>query len=201
MSTRRTKRLAVICAIIFLTAIAAVLQTDLGSSAANYLWTKLRGRYTVNERVQMYGETVATRLRPEFDAAAIAYPPRELAFVAFKDTARLQVYARALASEAWHRVREYPILGMSGGPGPKLRAGDRQVPEGVYRAEFLNANSRYLVVDTNDTETPLQPPPGYAWASLAQLTELTRHGHYLNVEARTLLACLNAMATQPRGGA
>jgi murein L,D-transpeptidase YafK len=32
---------------------------------------------------------------------------------------------------------------MSGGPGPKLRPGDRQVPEGVYRAEFLNANSRY----------------------------------------------------------
>ncbi|MFS8102151.1 NDP-hexose 2,3-dehydratase family protein [Lentzea alba] len=76
--------------------------------------------------------------------------------------------------------------------------------EAVHSEEggrFLNANSRYLVVDTNDTQTPLNPPPGYAWASLAQLTALTRHGHYLNVEARTLLACLNATAAQPRGGA
>ncbi|MEV6236652.1 NDP-hexose 2,3-dehydratase family protein [Lentzea sp. NPDC051838] len=76
--------------------------------------------------------------------------------------------------------------------------------EAVHSEEggrFLNASSRYLVVDTNDTETPLDPPPGYAWASLAQLTELTRHGHYLNVEARTLLACLNALSTQPKGGA
>jgi oxidase EvaA len=29
----------------------------------------------------------------------------------------------------------------------------------------------------------------------AQLTTLVRHGHYVNVQGRTLLACLNAMRT------
>jgi len=29
-------------------------------------------------------------------------------------------------------VRAYPILGASGTLGPKLRQGDRQVPEGIY---------------------------------------------------------------------
>jgi len=40
-------------------------------------------------------------------------------------------------------LRDYPIRGMSGTLGPKLREGDRQVPEGLYRVESLNPNSRY----------------------------------------------------------
>jgi murein L,D-transpeptidase YafK len=38
-------------------------------------------------------------------------------------------------------VRSYPILGASGTLGPKLREGDRQVPEGVYAIVYLNPNS------------------------------------------------------------
>lgn len=37
----------------------------------------------------------------------------------------------------------YPLLGASGGPGPKLREGDRQVPEGFYTIESLNPNSLF----------------------------------------------------------
>lgn len=40
-------------------------------------------------------------------------------------------------------IASYPIVAASGGPGPKLREGDRQVPEGVYRVEGLNPNSAY----------------------------------------------------------
>ncbi|MEU7593308.1 NDP-hexose 2,3-dehydratase family protein [Streptomyces sp. NPDC039022] len=64
---------------------------------------------------------------------------------------------------------------------------------------FLNARSRYLVVDAEGTGAALDPPAGFVWATPAQLRALTRHGHYLNVEARTLLACLNAMAIRTRG--
>ncbi|MFI2200290.1 NDP-hexose 2,3-dehydratase family protein [Streptomyces sp. NPDC020192] len=63
---------------------------------------------------------------------------------------------------------------------------------------FLHARSRYLAVDA--AEAPLEAPPGFIWATPAQLRALTRHGHYLNVEARTLLACLNAAATRSREG-
>ncbi|WP_432067599.1 NDP-hexose 2,3-dehydratase family protein [Streptomyces sp. C10-9-1] len=65
---------------------------------------------------------------------------------------------------------------------------------------FLGATSRYLAVDAEGTAAALDPPPGYMWATPAQLRALTRHGHYLNVEARTLLACLNAVAARSRGG-
>jgi murein L,D-transpeptidase YafK len=40
-------------------------------------------------------------------------------------------------------VRSYPILAASGRLGPKLRQGDKQVPEGLYRIESLNPNSRF----------------------------------------------------------
>ncbi|MGW2013519.1 NDP-hexose 2,3-dehydratase family protein [Streptomyces sp. NPDC001927] len=60
---------------------------------------------------------------------------------------------------------------------------------------FLNAESRYLLVDADDDpRVPLDPPPGYRWVTPGQLTSLVRHGHYVNVQARTLLACLNATA-------
>lgn len=53
------------------------------------------------------------------------------------------------------RVVEYPILAASGTTGPKLKEGDRQVPEGFYKVSFLNPNSRFhlsLRVDYPSTE-------------------------------------------------
>ena len=38
-------------------------------------------------------------------------------------------------------IRSFAILGASGGLGPKLRQGDRQVPEGIYPIAYLNPNS------------------------------------------------------------
>jgi len=40
-------------------------------------------------------------------------------------------------------VADYRITAASGTAGPKLREGDRQVPEGIYRIVGLNPNSRY----------------------------------------------------------
>jgi oxidase EvaA len=59
---------------------------------------------------------------------------------------------------------------------------------------FLNAESRYLIVEADEEQAPSTPPPGFCWVTPGQLTSLVRHGHYVNVQARTLLACLNAMA-------
>jgi murein L,D-transpeptidase YafK len=134
---------AAVAAALLVGAMALVVRTEGGYAAASYLWLKLRGGYTVEERIQKHARDVESRLKPRFDAAGIVYPPTQLAYVAFKDTAKLQVYARPDAAAPWKQVHTYPIVRMSGGLGPKLRQGDNQVPEGVYRAEFLNANSRF----------------------------------------------------------
>lgn len=59
---------------------------------------------------------------------------------------------------------------------------------------FLNAESRYLIIEAGEAEAPLDPPPGYRWVTQGQLTGLIRSGRYVNVHARTMLTCLNAAA-------
>ncbi|MGQ5523394.1 L,D-transpeptidase family protein [Chitinimonas sp. PSY-7] len=100
-------------------------------------------RYTVNERLTEYGSAVEARLRAEVVAAGLSYPPKELAYVAFKDARRLEVYGRTTSQQPWQFVKAYPILAASGNLGPKLKEGDEQVPEGIYQAESLNPNSRF----------------------------------------------------------
>ncbi|MEU0336018.1 NDP-hexose 2,3-dehydratase family protein [Streptomyces sp. NPDC006193] len=56
---------------------------------------------------------------------------------------------------------------------------------------FLNAQSRYMVVDVKE---PFAAPSDYRWVTMGQLSSLVQHGHYLGIQARTLLACLNASA-------
>lgn len=66
--------------------------------------------------------------------------------------------------------------------------------EAVHSEEggrFLGAENRYALVRA-DAAVPADPPPGYCWVTPAQLNALTRHAHYVNVQARTLLAVLNA---------
>ncbi|MBT2426320.1 NDP-hexose 2,3-dehydratase family protein [Streptomyces sp. ISL-112] len=55
---------------------------------------------------------------------------------------------------------------------------------------FLNAESRYLFVEADEADAPEDPPPGYQWVTPGQLSSLVQHGHYVNVQARTLLAVL-----------
>jgi oxidase EvaA len=68
--------------------------------------------------------------------------------------------------------------------------------EAVHSEEggrFLNAESRYLVLEPAEDQVPLDPPPGYFWVTVGQLTSLVCHSNYVNVQARSLLACLNGM--------
>ncbi|MGV9311624.1 NDP-hexose 2,3-dehydratase family protein [Streptomyces sp. NPDC003691] len=66
--------------------------------------------------------------------------------------------------------------------------------EAVHSEEggrFLNAESRYLLVDAGPGRAGAEPPPGYRWLTTGQLAALTRHGQ-VNVQARTLLSLLYA---------
>jgi oxidase EvaA len=56
---------------------------------------------------------------------------------------------------------------------------------------FYHALTRYQIVEV--AEVPVDVPPEYCWMTVRQLTDLLRHGHYLNIEARSLLACLHSL--------
>ena len=117
--------------------------TESARNRFDFWWGGVRGGYSVDERVQQVGPRVEARLRPAFDAAGVAYPPREVAYLAFKDSGLLQVYARDTDASPWRFIATYPVHAQSGVLGPKLREGDAQVPEGIYSIALLNPNSRY----------------------------------------------------------
>ncbi|MEW5965251.1 MAG: L,D-transpeptidase family protein [Pseudomonadota bacterium] len=99
---------------------------------------------TLAARLAELSPTATERLAERFRAAEAAWPPSEIALVAIKDERSLELFARQ-AGGAWRFVHRYKVLAASGTTGPKLRRGDKQVPEGVYGISFLNPNSRYHV--------------------------------------------------------
>ncbi|WAK03831.1 L,D-transpeptidase family protein [Methylobacter sp. YRD-M1] len=101
----------------------------------------LFGQRTVQDVLQMYGAYATNKLKPHFDKAKVAYPPREVTFIALKQEKKLELWARD--SGEFRFIRDYRIRAASGVSGPKLREGDMQVPEGIYRIAGLNPNSHF----------------------------------------------------------
>jgi len=96
---------------------------------------------TVADVLRVYGDYAAGKLAPYFAEAKVSYPPREVTFVALKQEKKLELWARDTGE--FRFIRDYHIKAASGIAGPKLRQGDKQVPEGVYRIVGLNPNSNY----------------------------------------------------------
>jgi hypothetical protein len=130
-------------------ALAALCGAVAGSAAfyshGRSIWmpayAEIVGKRTVADVVREYGPGALSRLKPHFRKAGVAYPPRDVVFLAMKREMRLEVWARN--SGPFRHVRTYEIKKTSGRGGPKLREGDRQVPEGVYRIIGLNPNSSF----------------------------------------------------------
>jgi len=65
-----------------------------------------------------------------------------ITLLAFKEEQRVEIWIRAMG-DVLRKQKEFPFTAFSGGLGPKLREGDGQIPEGIYRIEYLNPNSSY----------------------------------------------------------
>jgi hypothetical protein len=104
-------------------------------------YTRLRGRRTVPEALAGFREEAEARLGARFDAAGVPYPPERVTFLVFKAEKQLELWSTGGGRRRY--VHAYPVLAASGHAGPKLREGDRQVPEGRYRVLDLNPNSAY----------------------------------------------------------
>ncbi len=89
-----------------------------------------------------YGPAARAKWAPLFARAKLEYPPRELTLLIFKEEKRVAVWGKGKDGR-WRFVRDFPVLAASGHAGPKLRQGDYQVPEGLYRIELLNPRSSY----------------------------------------------------------
>nr|WP_267132751.1 NDP-hexose 2,3-dehydratase family protein [Streptomyces durbertensis] len=55
---------------------------------------------------------------------------------------------------------------------------------------FYRALSRYVVVETDDDPVV---PDDYRWMTVGQLVTLLQHSNYCNIQARSLIACLQSV--------
>ncbi len=128
-------------------AVGALATPQLRRRVATYasrLTSSLRGHHTVASRLEEFGAAARYRLRLACSEADLGYPPQRAVLAFFKKERQLELYVAGKQGELrW--IDTMPILGASGDAGPKRREGDRQVPEGQYRAVGFNPNSRFHV--------------------------------------------------------
>ncbi len=123
----------------------ALAPTAPGSPGTSTARTRVPTRsHSLKTRLAEISPEASQRLAAKFRAVKASWPPEEVALIAIKDERKLELYARS-AGAPWTFVHAYRVLAASGGLGPKLRRGDRQVPEGIYRISYLNPNSAYHV--------------------------------------------------------
>lgn len=137
---RRSSRWALVI-LLLLVVVGVCLFIHYGRSIWYPTYLDFTGRRSVTDVLEQYGTEATDRLTPAFQKAGVPYPPAKIALLGMKAERSLELWA--YATRDWRFIKSYPIKGASGTAGPKLREGDRQVPEGVYRITFLNPNSSY----------------------------------------------------------
>jgi murein L,D-transpeptidase YafK len=93
-----------------------------------------------------------------------------------QDPILVRVYKQESELEVWKKdrtgryalLKTYPICRWSGKLGPKVRAGDRQAPEGFYRvaAAQMNPDSRYYLSFNLGYPNPLEAALGHSGEAL-----------------------------------
>ncbi len=119
------RRVAIALAIL---GIAAVIIFLFGRSLWYPLMVKIMGGKSIADRI-----TEITSHFPQLQQLTI----NQVTLIGVKDPGYLDVF---INGTFWKR---FPFTAQSGKTGPKLRAGDGQIPEGLYRVEALNPNSSY----------------------------------------------------------
>jgi murein L,D-transpeptidase YafK len=135
-------RRALVALVAAVAVVLAVAQRDRLAISIGYVKARLTPKATVEDRLRRYENGARERLAPALQAEGLSYPLKAFTLLAIKDASLLQLFAHDGEGRAVH-IKDYPVLAESGTLGPKLREGDGQIPEGVYKVNFLNANSLY----------------------------------------------------------
>lgn len=106
------------------------------------LYFRYKPKNTTEQIVNKHQEKVFKTYFNDFEKYRIDTANFEIALLAFKDTQKLQLYIKSPKTD-YHLLKTYDFTAFSGKIGPKLKNGDKQIPEGIYQMEYLNPNSRY----------------------------------------------------------
>jgi hypothetical protein len=145
-----------------------------GSVDASKVATQNKGKNTIETIVALYGDAAHKRLKERFDQANVSYPPKAIKLLGLKTEKLLEIYS--VDGDHVQYVSTYPILGTSGEVGPKLREGDKQMPEGFYKIREFEPNSSYHVALRVDYPSPFDLEMGKQDARTSLGSDIMIHG-------------------------
>lgn len=130
--------------IIAILIIIGIVFIKYGRSIYMPVFNKNKGKETIETILSKIESKVWERLELKLGISGFKMDfPKEIIIVAFKEERILQVYTKDYSGVKL--LKEYPFTAYSGSLGPKLKDGDRQIPEGIYKVEYLNPNSLYYL--------------------------------------------------------
>lgn len=96
---------------------------------------------TVSAAIAKYGDSAREVWKARLHSLDknMSYPPSSLVWVCLKEEKQLLIFAKD-SHGRYRCLKNYPIIGASGTAGPKLKEGDKQVPEGFYLIDGFRPN-------------------------------------------------------------
>jgi oxidase EvaA len=103
-------------------------------------------------------------------------------------TDRLELAATIQLAPGYYRTAGDipPLVEHLSGSASRVRHSSVQSEDG---GRFLRADTRHVVIEV-PADQPVDAPPNYRWMTLGLLDRLVAAGYHVNVEARSLMACL-----------
>ena len=129
---------------IFVALLAVAGSLLLGRQLAS-IWNFRAREENGAERVASAYREQRPGLERRLTRANVDWPPRRVFLRVIKDERVVELWASAQARGRLRHVHDYDVCRASGGPGPKRRRGDRQVPEGFYEVDRFHPQSRHFL--------------------------------------------------------
>lgn len=129
-------------ALIILSTIAGIAYfTNRNPQRSDTSYPKPNKRETVKSIQSKFDSLVLERITDDLENAGFSGFPENIFILIFKEERKLELYGQKNGRPIL--IKTYPFTAFSGKLGPKLKEGDRQIPEGIYQVEYLNPNSSY----------------------------------------------------------
>jgi murein L,D-transpeptidase YafK len=142
LASQQMKIKVILKLLVLIGAISTFIFYQYGRSIWHPYYLKLNGKRTTQEVYSQIGKQIEDQLSLKFSKKHIPYPPNQLSIIALKEERKLELWAKN-KNGIPSLIDTYEFKGFSGELGPKLKSGDKQIPEGIYKIEYLNPNSSY----------------------------------------------------------
>lgn len=129
--------------LLIITAIAIAVFANFGRSVWVPIYVKVKGKETLESIEEKIGSDSLERLQTSLKSAGFYSIPDEMALVSIKEDQVLEIWGKQ--NSDWVLIKTYPFTAFSGKLGPKIKEADRQIPEGIYKIEYLNPNSLFYL--------------------------------------------------------